>query len=366
MSTNETKRGGGLDDELAIESRAPHVDPSPAGGARATPQEGEGPAPSALGRMLRSSIQQIFVFAALVGIYVFFMFAAPNFAQTSIALDIIQQSAYIGVMALGATFVIATGGIDLSSGTGMTLIAVMAGIFLSGSFLNLPLAGGLILTILCGALLGLVNGLNISILGLPPFIATLAMMMVARGLALIISGAASITIANPGYVYLASGELIPGVSNAVLIFIVLAIIAGVVLNKTLLGRYALAIGSNEEATRLSGVNVRLWKTLVYVLAGIFIAFGAILYSARFGFVQPAEGVGFELQVIAAVVIGGTSLAGGRANIIGTVVGALIMETLRKGLQMMGIAQEWQLVVTGIVVLIAVFVDIVRRKRQTAL
>ena len=122
---------------------------------------------------------------------------------------------------------------------------------------------------------------------------------------------------------------------------------------------------NEEVTRLSGVNIKLWKTLVYVTAGIFVALGAILYSARFGFVQPSEGVGFELYVIAAVVIGGTSLAGGRANILGTVVGALIMETLRKGMQMMGVAQEWQLVVTGIVVLIAVFVDNVRRRRAAA-
>lgn len=320
---------------------------------------------SSMTRILKSSIQQLFVFAALILIYLFFVFAAPNFAQPTIVLDIIQQSAYVGVMALGATFVIATGGIDLSVGTGMTFVAVMAGVFLSGDWMNMPLAAGLALTILMGALVGLVNGLNVSYLGLPPFIATLATMMVARGLALVISDKATISIKNSGYIALASGELIPGVKNAILIFIVMAIVAAVLLNKTLLGRYAMAIGSNEEATRLSGVNVRFWKTMVYVTAGVFMALGAILYSARFGFVQPAEGVGFELNVIAAVVIGGTSLSGGRANIIGTVVGALIMETLKKGLQMMGIAQEWQLVVTGVVVLIAVLVDIVRRKRQSA-
>jgi ribose transport system permease protein len=316
-------------------------------------------------RFLKSSLQQLFVFLALVIIYIFFLFAAPNFAQFSIVLDIFQQSAYIGVMALGATFVIATGGIDLSSGTGMTLVAVMAGVFLSGDWLNWPLGGGLIAILLVGALIGLVNGLNVARLGLPPFIATLAMMMVARGLALIISDKSSITIKNPGYGWLANGQLIPGVPNAVLLFILLAILAAFLLNKTLLGRYALAIGSNEEATRLSGVNIKLWKMLVYVVAGVFVALGAILYSARFGFVQPAEGLGFELNVIAAVVIGGTSLAGGRANILGTVVGALIMETLKKGLLMMGIAQEWQFVVTGIVVVIAVFVDNVRRKRASA-
>ena len=322
-------------------------------------------APNPVLRIAKSSLHQIFVFAALAIIYLFFCFAAPNFAQFGVALDIIQQSAYIGVMALGATFVIATSGIDLSSGTGMTLVAVFAGIFLSGDWMNLPLGGGLVLILLVGALLGLVNGVNISFLGLPPFIATLAMMMAARGLALVLTNKSTISIKNPDYKWLAAGELIPGVANAIPLFIILAIIASVLLNKTLLGRYALAIGSNEEATRLSGVNIKLWKTLVYVTAGIFVALGAILYSARFGFVQPSEGVGFELYVIAAVVIGGTSLAGGRANILGTVVGALIMETLRKGMQMMGVAQEWQLVVTGIVVLIAVFVDNVRRRRAAA-
>ena len=321
--------------------------------------------PGPLMGFLKSSLQQVFVFAALLLIYVFFLFAAPNFAQFSIVIDIVQQSAYIGVMALGATLVIATGGIDLSSGTGMTLVAVMAGVFLSGDWLNMPLGGGLLLILAVGAVVGLINGLNIAFLGLPPFIATLAMMMVARGLALIISGKASISIKNPGYGWIANGQVIPGVPNAVLVFILLAIIASLILNKTLLGRYALAIGSNEEATRLSGVNIKIWKMLVYVVAGVFIALGAILYSARFGFVQPAEGLGFELNVIAAVVIGGTSLAGGRANILGTVVGALIMETLKKGLLMMSIAQEWQFVVTGIVVVIAVFVDNVRRKRASA-
>ena len=321
--------------------------------------------PSVIIRILRESVQQIFVFAALVVIYVFFCFAAPNFAQLGVALDIVQQSAFIGVMALGATFVIATAGIDLSVGTGMTLVAVSAGIFLSGEWLNLPLGAGLILTLLVGAGIGLLNGLNISLLGLPPFIATLAMMMAARGLALVLTEKSTISIKNPGYKFLAAGEIIPGVANAIPLFIILAIIAGVLLNKTLLGRYALAIGSNEEATRLSGVNIKFWKTMVYITAGLFMAFGAILYSARFGFVQPAEGVGNELYVIAAVVIGGTSLAGGRANILGTVVGALIMETLRKGMQMMGIVQEWQLVVTGIVVLIAVFADNIRRRRATA-
>ena len=324
-------------------------------------------APSPVAAFLKRNMQLLLVTVALFVVLAFFSVAVPNFAfaTVNVYLDIVLQSAFTGVMALGATFVIATSGIDLSVGTGMSLVAVMAGIFLAGDKMNLPLGLGLLLTLLIGMTIGLVNGLNVSILGLPPFIATLAMMMVARGLALIISDKASISIANPGYKFIAAGKLIPGVANAVLIFVVLTVLATFLMNKTLLGRYALAIGSNEEATRLSGVNVRMWKIIIYVVAGAFMAVGAVLYSARAGLVQPAEGVGMELNVIAAAVIGGTSLSGGRASIPGALVGALIMETLKKGLIMMSIAQDYQYVVTGIAILLAVAVDNIRRARENA-
>ena len=322
--------------------------------------------PSRVKTIAQSSLQQIFVFAALIVVYVFFMIMANGFAAPGILPDILLRAAPTGVMALGATFVIATGGIDLSVGTGLSLAAVMTAFFLGGDFLNLPLALGLLLALLFGGLVGLANGLNISFLGLPPFIATLGMMLVARGLALVISDTRPMKIENPDFRVLSTTTTIPGIPNAAVIFIVLAIIAAVILNKTLLGRYALAIGSNEEATRLSGVNVKFWKTIVYVTAGIFMAAGAVLYAARTGVVQPAEGPGMELNVIAAVVIGGTSLAGGRANILGTLVGALLMQTLITGLQMMQVNQSWQFVVTGVIVLAAVFADNVRRNRARAI
>ena len=322
--------------------------------------------PSRVKTIAQSSLQQIFVFAALIVVYVFFMIMANGFAAPGILPDILLRAAPTGVMALGATFVIATGGIDLSVGTGLSLAAVMTAFFLGGDFLNLPLALGLLLALLFGGLVGLANGLNISFLGLPPFIATLGMMLVSRGLALVISDTRPMKIENPDFRVLSTTTTIPGIPNAAVIFIVLAIIAAVILNKTLLGRYALAIGSNEEATRLSGVNVKFWKTIVYVTAGIFMAAGAVLYAARTGVVQPAEGLGMELNVIAAVVIGGTSLAGGRANILGTLVGALLMQTLITGLQMMQVNQSWQFVVTGVIVLAAVFADNVRRNRARAI
>ena len=150
-----------------------------------------------------------------------------------------------------------------------------------------------------------------------------------------------------------------------ILFLVVTVAAYILLKHTKFGTYLYSIGSNEEATRLSGVNVRLWKIIIYVVAGAFMAIGAVLYSSRGGLVQPAEGVGMELNVIAAAVIGGTSLSGGRASIPGALVGAIIMETLKKGLTMMGIAAEWQFVVTGIVLLLAVVIDNIRRVRENA-
>lgn len=322
-------------------------------------------APAKNNLQLSNIIQQLFVFGALIVVYVFFMIFASGFAAPTILPDILLRAAPIGVMALGATFVIATGGIDLSVGTGLSFAAVMTAFFLGGDFLNLPLGLGLLGAMLMGALMGAINGFNISVLGLPPFIATLGMMLVARGMALVISNTYPMQIQNPDFKWLSRGEVIPAVPNAAIIFLVLAAVAAVLLNKTLLGRYALAIGSNEEATRLSGINVKLWKSLIYITAGVFMAAGAILYAARSGVVQPAEGLGMELNVIAAVVIGGTSLAGGRANVVGTVVGALLMQTLITGLQMMQVNQSWQFVVTGVIVLVAVFADNVRRARATA-
>ena len=216
--------------------------------------------------------------------------------------------------------------------------------------------------ILTGAACGLITGLLVSRLKIPPFIATLGMMMVTKGLSLVLSGAKPIYFEG-NFSNISMGNLIPSIPNAVIIFILLALLASYILNKTLLGRYNFAIGSNEEATRLSGLKTNKWTTIIYALNGAFCGIAGILMASRLGSAQPALGQGYELEAIAAVVIGGTSLAGGTGTIVGTVIGAFIMSVLTSGLKIMAVPQEWQTVVIGIVVIIAVFIDILRRRKK---
>ena len=310
---------------------------------------------------LQAKIQQSLAFATLVVLLVFFSIASSNFFTWSNISGILLSTAVIGILALGTTFVIITGGIDLSIGTGMTLAAVMTGIFLVN--LELPLIVGVIGGILTGGLMGFVNGFNIAVLRLPPFIATLAMMLIAQGLALVISGVRPIYFSGiPGFKNIALGSVIPGLPNAVLILFLLALVAFVLLSKTLLGRYTFAIGSNEEATRLSGVDTRKWKIVIYTVAGLFTGVAGVVIGARLDSAQPQLGSGYELQAIAAVIIGGTSLLGGRGSILGTLIGALIMSVLINGLRIMSIQTEWQNVVIGVVILVAVFTDALRQRR----
>lgn len=311
---------------------------------------------------LKSRFQQFLAFGSLIVIIVFFAFASPNFLTFSNITGILFSTVVIGTLAIGTTFVIVTAGIDLSIGTGMALCAVMSGVFLV--YWHLPLPVGVAGAILFGGLIGVINGFNVAILKIPPFIATLAMMLVAQGLALVVSNSAPIYFTDvPGYSEISTGSIIPGVNfpNAVIILAVVAVLAAVVLNKTVLGRYTYSIGSNEEATALSGINTKKWLIIIYTLAGLFIGLAGVMISARLGSAQPATGMGYELQAIAAVVIGGTSLFGGKGTIVGTVIGALIMSVLNNGLQIVSVPQEWQNVILGGVILAAVYADNIRRK-----
>lgn len=316
----------------------------------------------------RERLQQLLALVGLLVIFAAFSVARPEIFPTySNVTAILYSAVVVGLLGLGATLVITTGGIDLSVGTGMALCAVMAATFIVTW--DIPIWLGIVMTIIFGGLIGLINGFNVSILGLPPFIATLAMMLVAQGLALVVSGAAPIYFdpeTDAGYMWLSTGSIIPGTNfpNAVLVLLLAAVVAHVLLTKTVLGRYDVSIGSNAEATALSGINVKKWTIIIYATAGLFTGLGGIMISARLGSAQPATGLGYELQAIAAVVIGGTSLAGGKGTIVGTVIGALIISVINNGLQIMSMPAEWQNVILGLVILVTVFIDQVRSKRLT--
>ena len=312
--------------------------------------------------------QKLLAFASLLVLMVFFSVASPNFLQADNMVSILQSTAVNGVLAIACTFVIITAGIDLSVGTLMTFCAVMAGVFLT--YWGLPIYVGIFAAVFFGALSGFTSGVLIAKLKIPPFIATLGMMMLLKGLSLVISGTKPIYFNDtPEFPAISQDSLIgyfmPSlpIPNAVLILFLVAIAASIVLNKTILGRYTFALGSNEEAVRLSGVNVAFWKIVVYSLSGAICGIAGLLIASRLNSAQPALGQGYELDAIAAVVIGGTSLSGGTGTIMGTIIGAFIMSVLINGLRIMSVAQEWQTVVTGVIIILAVYTDILRRGRQ---
>ena len=232
---------------------------------------------------------------------------------------------------------------------------------------GMPIPVGIIGGILTGALAGFINGVVIAHMRVPPFVATLGMLYVAKGLSLILSDLAPIYFnRESGFTSLATGTIIeiPGVieiPNAVLIMFGAAAVGSFVLFRTVVGRYTFALGSNEEAARISGVNTARWKIAVYTIAGVFSGLAGIVIAARLNSAQPALGQGYELDAIAAVVIGGTSLSGGEGSILGTVIGAFVISVLTNGLRILAVPQEWQMVVTGAIIIVAVFLDMMRRR-----
>nr|WP_235549234.1 ABC transporter permease [Paenibacillus sp. Root444D2] len=299
---------------------------------------------------------------------IIFSVSSSNFFQFNNIVAIMLSTAVIGVLALGSTFVIITSGIDLAVGTVMTFSSVMAGVIITTWHLPMPL--GIIGGIATGAICGLISGLLVAKMKIPPFIATLAMMMVTKGLSLVISGTKPIYFNDtPAFSQISMGSIlnsiIPGfeIPNAILVFFGAAIIASIILSKTIIGRYNFALGSNEESTRLSGVNVDYWKIVIYSLTGVFSGIAGIMMASRLNSAQPALGSGYELEAIAAVVIGGTSLSGGKGSILGTVIGALIMSVLTNGLRILSVKQEWQTVIVGVVVVLAVYADMMRRRKK---
>lgn len=311
--------------------------------------------------------QRLIALIALIAIYVIFGLINPAFRSYSTLVNIFDASYYIGLMAIGVTFAITSDGIDLSIGTVLTCSALVSGALITKY--NVPVAVGLIVCILVGTLFGLLNGVMVSYMGLPPFIATLGSMMLSKGLGSIFTKAQSITWPQASseqgwfrniFKINQDGLLIP---TGFILLMVVAVAASIFLNKTKPGRYIQALGSNSEATRLSGVNVAKWRTLAYVISGTLAGLAGLAYAATYSTILPGGGAGFELDAIAGVVIGGTSMSGGYGTISGTLIGVFIMSILKTGLPFIGLQTHYQQVATGIVLVFAVFMDVLNRRKK---
>ncbi|WP_329615756.1 ABC transporter permease [Streptomyces brevispora] len=306
------------------------------------------------------------VFAALVLLFVLGVFLSPSFAQSDNLLSVGQQVAQIGIMAVGATFVILNGEIDLSVGSTYALSAISTGMLISDGW-GWPLA--MLAGLVVGAVAGLLNGLAVVVLGVPSFIVTLGTLSVFRGVALLISDGAPISLSSsqPGvadFNLLGQGLLFGVLPMQFVIFAVVAVIGVVLLSRSRFGFNTYAVGGNQEAARLVGVNVKRVKLTAFVLSGFTAGLAGVLGLSFLSYVQGVTGQGMELTVISAVIIGGAALFGGSGTMWGTVIGVAFIGLLQNILNVKGISSFWQTVITGLVIVAAVAADTWQRRRKS--
>ncbi len=304
--------------------------------------------------MFKKILQQYGIYLGFVAILILFSLLSPHFLKSRNISNILVQSSILAIIAVGQTIVILTGGIELSVGS------VVAFTSLSSAYLivemGFPIAVGIVLALLFSALIGLVNGVVISYGRVPAFITTLGMMSIARGGALALKGGQPISGIPPQYEFLATCEIFGKIPIFIVYTLVIYLLGYLFLIRMTSGRYIYAIGGNRDAARLSGIKVKAYETLAYVICASLAGLGGILLTARLDYATPIAGMGYELDVIAATVIGGTSLAGGEGNIFGTLLGAIMMGTLRNGLTLLNVSSYYQQIIIGIVIIGAVFLD----------
>lgn len=308
--------------------------------------------------------QKAIALAALAALYAFFCIFGDYFATYDTLVSIFDSSYYTGFMAIGMTMVIISGGIDLSVGTVTVGAALVGGVAYNVWKLPMPVCLGMV--ILTGVLFGLFNGILVGKLDIPPFIATLGSQFISLGLCSVVARVQTQrypSIASPdGWFKVVFFKTTGGVPMGAIWLLVTFAIAVVVMNWTKLGNYTYAIGSNEEAVRLSGINAANWKVLIYLTAGLCAGIAGVIYAATFSAITPQTGNGLEMYAIAACVIGGTSLSGGIGSLIGTLIGVLVISVLKNGLMSMGLPVQWQQFFIGFVVLVAVLIDVIRAKK----
>jgi len=311
-----------------------------------------------LKQFLKNNSREVGLVVALVVMTALFGAINPLYVSPANITDIINQATIYGLMALGMTFIVISGGIDLSIGSVLALIGVIvANMAVAGVHPLLCVAVGIAI----GFGVGAMNGFMVAKMNLQPFVATLGAMSFIRGFAYVISGGYPIIGIPPGYRVLVDGLLVSGIRTSVLIFLTVAVICHILLKHTKFGNYTYAIGGNEEATRLSGVKVDRYKILVYAVGVSCTAVAALVQLGKLGTGEASAGQGYELNAIAAVAIGGASMAGGRGGIVGTVLGALLFAGLKVGLIVVGVDTFWQYVATGLVIVVAAYSEKIQAK-----
>lgn len=306
----------------------------------------------------KNIMQKYGILLVLLFLCVLMWILTPHFLTVTNLVNIVRQMSIIGIIAIGVTPIIITKGIDLSSGSLVALVSVIVASFAQG---NYPLFIPILMAIFVGVVVGLINGTIIAKGLLAPFIATLGMMTAARGAAMLYSDGRPIGGLSESFKFIGQGTIL-GIPVPVIIFALVGVATWVILNKTKIGKYIYAIGGNEHAAVTAGINVKKVLILVYAYAGLLAGIAGMILTSRIASGQPQSGLMFELDAIAATVIGGTSLFGGIGTIGGTIIGALIIGVVNNGLDLMGVSSYWQQIVKGAIIVAAVYVD--SRKNRT--
>ena len=311
--------------------------------------------------------REAMVLGIVVAMVVLFSILSPTFRTYPTLVSVLDNSYYITLMALGVTFPLITGGVDLSIGTGLVSYALIGGYLIIHK--GVPVGVVILACVGVGVLIGAFNGMLVAIMDLPPFLATLCTCMITRGLGPALCGGFGVSwpsaISAQGAFRKifkftsAGGKVVP---IGIVLMIVLVIVMSFVLDHTRVGRYIIAIGSNKEATRLAGVNVKFYHMLAYIISGLFAGLAGVAYAATYATIYPGAGAGFELDAIGGAIVGGVSASGGVGTIFGTFLGVFVICLMKVGLPFIGLQANWQQIFTGIVLIAAVLVDVVKKRK----
>ena len=311
--------------------------------------------------------RELMVIGIIIAMVAVFSILSPTFRTYPTLVSVLDSVYYVALMAIGVTFPLITGGVDLSMGTGLVCYSLIGGFMIVHK--GMPVIAGILIAIAVGVVIGLINGVLVAIMDLPPFLATLCTCMITRGLGPALCGGFGVSwpsaLSEDGAFRKifkftsAGGTVIP---IGIVLIIVLVIVMSFVLNHTKVGRYTIAIGSNKEATRLAGVNVKAYHVTAYTICGLFAGMAGVAYAATYATIYPGAGAGFEMDAIGGAIVGGVSASGGSGTIFGAFLGVIVISLMKIGLPFIGLQANWQQIFTGLVLLAAVLIDVVKKKK----